>query len=195
MRFWPNWCAKKKSLKDREIIALGAILTQHTTWHNADLALRNFKKTGLLSIEKIAGLRDLKKLTELVKPAGFFKTKPKRLFGFCKFIVKEYNGLKNFAKEDLKTARQKLLGLYGIGPETADTILLYALDKPTFVVDEYTKRLIKKEKLANEFNYDSLKGLFEKNLPKNAKLYRDFHALIIIDQKGEKKSYMSLWQN
>lgn len=190
VKFWPNWCAKEKSPRDREIIALGAILTQHTSWHNADLALRNLKKAKLLSIGKIAGLGSLKKLTEFIRPAGFYKTKPKRLFGFCQFIVKEYSGLENFAKEDLKIAREKLLGLFGIGPETADTILCYGLDKPSFVIDEYTRRLARKEKLAVNLGYDFLKKLFEKSLPKNAKLYRDFHALIIIGQKGEEGSRM-----
>jgi len=193
VKFWPNWCAEKKSSRDKEIIAVGAILTQHTSWRNADLALRNLKKAGLLSIKKIAFLRDLKKLTELIRPAGFFKSKPRRLFSFCQFIAGKYGSLENFAKEDLETAREKLLELYGLGPETADTILLYALGKPTFVIDEYTRRLLKKEKLANKFDYGFIKGFFEKNLPRSAKLYQDFHALIIIDQKGEEKSLMNRW--
>lgn len=193
VKFWPNWCAKKKSPRDREIIAIGAILTQHTSWHNADLALRNLKKAKLFSIEKIAKSRDLKKLIKLIRPVGFYKTKPKRLFGFCQFIVKEYSGLENFAKEDLKIAREKLLRLFGIGPETADTILLYALDKPSFVVDEYTRRLVEQKKLAKKLDYAFLKKLFENNLPKSNKLYQDLHALIIIDQKGEQKSRMRPW--
>jgi len=189
-KFWPQWCASKKSPTLREIIAIGAILTQRTTWHNADLALRNLKKEGLLSVNKIAELSNLNCLTKLVQPAGFYQTKPQRLFDFCSFIVKEYGNLENFRKEDLEIAREKLLTLKGIGPETADTILLYALDRPTFVIDEYTKRLAKRRGLAGNVSYDYLKELFEKNLPREVKIYQGFHALIIIEGKGEEGSIM-----
>lgn len=190
--FWPQWCAKKKSLREREIIIIGAILTQRTSWHNADLALRNLQKADLFSISKIADLKKLDRFTKLIKPAGFYQTKPKRLYGLCRFIVKECGGVDNFAKEDLQIARQKLLALYGIGPETADTILLYALDKPSFVVDEYTKRLVKTERLSDNFDYNVIKNLFEASLPESAKIYQDFHALIIISQKGEQGSKMNI---
>jgi len=189
-KFWPQWCAKEKTLKDRELIALGAILTQRTSWHNAHLALVNLKKAGLLSLEKIVQLSDLKKLAALIKPAGFFQTKACRLFDFSSFICQNYKDLKNFTGEELKIARQKLLTISGIGPETADTILLYALDKPTFVVDEYAKRMVRERGLFKYLNYDRLKEFFEKSLPKDAKVYQDFHALIIISQKGKEKSMM-----
>lgn len=189
-KIWPQWCASQKTLPLREIIAIGAILTQRTSWHNADLALRNLKKKGLLSLEKIADLDNLSRLTDLIRPAGFYQTKPQRLFDFCSFVVKEYGGLKNLLREDLKITRQKLLAISGIGPETADTILLYVLDKPSFVIDEYTKRLVKKRKLAANFDYGYLKELFERNLPREVKIYQDFHALIIIEEKGETSSVM-----
>lgn len=189
-KFWPQWCDRRKSLATREKIAIGAILTQRTSWHNAHLALLNLKKRRLLSLANIAGLTDLRQFIDLTRPAGFYQTKPKRLFNFCSFVIKEYAGLRNFMAEDLKTARNKLLSIPGIGPETADTILLYALDKSTFVIDEYTKRLVKKKRLANNLRLDFLKSLFEKNLPCDAKAYQDFHALIIINQKGEIKSKM-----
>ena len=190
--FWPQWCARKKDNTLREIISIGAILTQRTRWHNADLALRNLKKQGLLFLKSIASLADLKLLAKLAKPAGFYQTKPKRLFVFASFVIKEYKSLIGFTKEDLGIARKKLLGLYGIGPETADTILLYALDKPTFVIDEYTKRLAKQKELSLDLSYDGLKSLFEENLPKDAILFQNFHALIIIDQKGRKHSLMEI---
>lgn len=189
-KFWPQWCASKKFPGLRELIAIGAILTQRTSWHNADLALRNLQKAGLLSVEKIANLSNSNCLRELIRPAGFYQTKPQRLFDFCFFIVREYGGLENFREEDLKIAREKLLSVKGIGPETADTILLYALDRPTFVIDEYTRRLVKKRGLAKEFSYDYLKDLFEKNLPRDVKIYQDFHALIIIEEKGAAGSMM-----
>jgi endonuclease-3 related protein len=87
-------------------------------------------------------------------------------------------------KEDGKKLREKLLKLKGIGPETADSILLYALDKPVFVIDEYTRRLVKKRNLAQKFSYDFLQDLFEKNLKKDLRLYQDFHALIVIEGKN-----------
>jgi endonuclease-3 related protein len=127
-----------------------------------------------------------------VRPAGFYTTKPKRLVEFCRFIKENYSCWKNFCGENLKTAREKLLTLYGIGPETADTILLYAAEKPTFVVDEYTRRLVRVRNLAEKFDYDSLKNLFEKNLPPDPKLFQDFHALIIFEVKQGKNSRMGL---
>jgi endonuclease-3 related protein len=189
---WPQWCARKKEDTLREIIAIGAIMTQRTGWRNANLALKNLKKENFLSLNRIAALTDLKKLTDLTRPAGFYQTKPKRLFAFASFIVKKYGSLKIFGKENLETARSKLLDLYGIGPETADTILLYALDKPTFVIDEYTKGLVKQRKLSENLDYYNLKELFEENLPKNPIIFQNFHALIIIEQKGRKHSLMEV---
>lgn len=189
---WPQWCAKEKTDSLREIISIGAILTQRTSWHNADLALINLKKKNLLSIAKIAAVDNPEKLKNLIRPAGFYRTKPKRLFTFASFIVKEYGKLKNFMDEDLQVAREKLLNLYGIGPETADTILLYALDKPTFIIDEYTKRFVKQKNISCDLAYGSLKGFFEKNLPKDAIIFQKFHALIIIEQKGRKGSIMEI---
>jgi len=192
VNLWPQWCAERKGDALREIIAIGAILTQRTGWHNANLALKNLKKENLLSLNKIAALVNLKKLTELTKSAGFYQTKPKRLFTLASFIVKEYGSLKNFGKENLETARNKLLDLYGIGPETADAILLYALDKPTFVIDEYTRRFIKQRKLSQNLDYRNLKQFFEKNLPKDIIVFQNFHVLIIIEQKGRKHSLMEV---
>lgn len=187
---WPEWCAKEKSLFLREIIALGAILTQRTSWRNADLALRNLKKEKLLSVKKISNLKKLNKLTKLIRPAGFYQTKPKRLYSFCSFITKQCGNLDRFRKKKLGQARRELLSIYGIGPETADTILLYALDKPSFIIDEYTKRFVEKNALTQKKKYDELKTFFERNLPKNVKAYQNFHALIIIEQKGKNWSTM-----
>lgn len=188
-KYWPQWCKKEKSLKDREIIALGAILTQRTSWRNAEMALANLKKAGLLSLGKIAGLDSPEPLVGLIRVAGFYQTKPKRLFEFCRYINEKYGGIEKFkglAGENLAEARKELLSLYGIGPETADTILLYVLDKPSFVIDEYTRKLVKKEKLATLFNDEYLRNLFEKSLPVDARLFQDFHALIIFSQKERK---------
>lgn len=189
-KFWPNWCARKKSARIREIIAIGAILTQRTNWHNADLALENLSKKDWLSLRKIAVLTNLEQLTDLIRPAGFYQSKPKRLFGLARLIVNQYDTLANFAEENLQKAREKLLSINGIGPETAETILLYACDRTTFIIDEYTRRLVKREKLTKSYEDDFLKALFERSLPKDFKIYQKFHTLIIIDQKGEKLSAM-----
>jgi len=182
-KYWPQWCKKLKTLRDREIIALGAILTQRTSWHNAETAILNLKKTGLLSLKKISELQSSERLIPYVRVAGFYQSKPRRLFDLCTFVVKNYGNIENLLKDELKIIKEKLLSLYGIGPETADTILLYSLDKPSFVIDEYTKRLAKKEELAENFDYNCLENLFEKNLPADVKIYQDFHALIIFSQK------------
>lgn len=182
-KWWPQWCCPKKSLNLRQEIAIGAILTQQTNWHNVEKALANLEKTNLLSVEKIGRLKKLAKLENLIKPSGFYKIKAKRLHSFCSFIVNKYASFKKLMKQDLTILRQQLLAIYGIGPETADSILLYSLDKPSFVIDEYTKRLVKQKKLAKKLSYDYLKKLFEKNLPADVKLYQDFHALIVVDQK------------
>lgn len=177
-------------MHDREAIIIGAILAQRTSWHNADIAIRNLQLHKLLSIKKIAGLKNLERLTSLIRPAGFYTTKPRRLYGLCSFIMKECGGVKTLMKKNVDAIRQQLLELYGIGPETADTILLYGLDKPSFIIDEYTKNFVQKYELARTGEYNALKRVFETCLPRSYQLFQNFHALIIIDQKGVEKSRM-----
>ena len=181
---WQLWCKRKKTEKEREEIIIGAILTQRTNWKNVELAIKNLKKAKIFSLKDVYKLGP-KKLTLLIKPAGFYKTKSNYLFNLARFIVKNYGGLAKMKKESKETLREKLLNLKGIGPETADSILLYALDKSVFVIDEYTKRLTKKYKIANKFSYNFLQKIFEENLPPNFKLYQDFHALIVIEGKNK----------
>jgi len=189
-KYWPYWCARNKTNRLREIVAIGAILTQRTSWRNADLALRNLKKEGLLSFQKISQLKNLDKLTKLIRVAGFYQSKPQRLFALCFFINNKYGNLEKFKKVNLSLARSELLSKKGIGPETADTILLYALDKPSFIIDEYTKRFVRKYQLSQNQDYSNLKQFFEKKLPKNTSLYQNFHTLIIVEQKGIEGSLM-----
>lgn len=188
--YWPQWCASHKTLQDREIICIGAILVQRTSWRNADLALMNLREERLLSLKDISNLKDFEKFRQLLRPAGFFQTKPRRLFGFCQYTINNYGNLIDFSKVGLAKAREELLNLYGIGEETADSILLYGLDKPTFIIDEYTRRFVKKNSISNKLDYKYLKNLFENNLPNNAKIYQSYHTLIIVDQKGEEGSFM-----
>jgi len=182
-KYWPQWCKKRKTTHDREVIAIGAILTQRTSWRNAELAILNLKSAGLLSLKKISELESPEVLVSQVRVAGFYQTKPRRLFALSNFIIGNYGNIRGLLEEKLEDVREKLLGLYGIGPETADTILLYSLDQPSFVIDEYTRKLVKKEELATDLSYGHLKNLFEKNLPVDVGIYQDFHALIIFSQK------------
>ena len=176
---WNLWCQRPKTKSEREEVIIGAILTQRTNWKNVELALNNLKKAGVYSLKGISRL-GVKKLAPLIRPSGFYQAKAKYLFQLAKFILKNYDNLD-------KIKRGQLLELKGLGPETADSILLYALDKPVFVIDEYTRRLVKEKNLAKNLSYDFLQKLFEENLKKDFRLYQDFHALIVIDGKDSDK--------
>jgi len=184
--FWKKWCKSGKTKQDREEIALGAILTQRTNWRNVERALKNLKEAKALSIKRIyqIGKRDIKLLENLIKPSGFYKQKAKRIYQFCEFIVKNHGSLEKFFDQNLETCREQLLKINGIGPETADSILLYSGDKPIFVIDEYTRRLVKKQKISNQLFYNHLQQLFQQNLAKNVKIYQDFHAMIVLEGRG-----------
>lgn len=184
--FWREWCKEGKSDKEREKIVLGAILTQRTNWRNVELALGNLKRENCLSVEKIyqLGKQDISVLELLIRPTGFYKQKAKRIFGLCQFVIEKHGSLKKFFQLPVASCRKELLILTGIGPETADSILLYAGDKLTFVIDEYTCRFVKKHNLSSKFSYDYLQQLFQDNLPKDIKIYRDFHAMIVLEGRG-----------
>lgn len=167
------------------------ILVQRTSWHNANLALKNLKKESLLSLKKIAALKNLNRLTQLARSAGFYQSKPKRLFDVCRFVV-DQGGISTLMKKDMETIRQQLLDIKGVGQETADTILLYALDRPVFIIDEYTRRWAEKSNLTKERNYTRLQEFFHKKLKPDLTVYQDFHTLIIISQKGREKSVMEV---
>ena len=183
---WSLWCKRPKTETEREEIILGAILTQRTNWKNVELALKNLKNRKKSKISHLKYIYRLgaKKLAPLIKPSGFYKTKADYLFNLANFFIKNYGSLIDMKKADLKNLRLELLDLNGIGEETADSILLYGLEKPIFVIDEYTRRLVKKRKLAKKFSYPFLQNLFEKNLKPDYRLYQDFHALIVIDGKN-----------
>jgi len=177
---WKLWCKRPKTKREREEVIIGAILTQRTNWKNVELALNNLKKAKINLLKDIYQL-GAKKLAPLIKPSGFYKTKAQYLLNLAEFIVKNSSIIK---KAELKELREKLLKLKGIGPETADSILLYALDKPIFVIDEYTRRLVKNHNLADKTDYQFLQKLFEENLRKDYCLYQDLHALIVINAKN-----------
>ena len=161
-------------------ITVGAILTQNTNWGNVEKAIANLKRQKVLSARKIHELTH-EKLAGLIKPAGYFNVKSKRLKSFIEFLMDDYGGsLKKMAKEDLTPLREKLLAVHGIGPETADSILLYALDKPVFVIDAYTKRALSRHGvLSYDEPYEIYQGLFHGELKKDVRLFNEYHALFV----------------
>ncbi len=184
---WSLWCKRPKTPREREDVIIGAILTQRTNWQNVELAFKNLKAAKINSLSKILETNP-KKLGHLIKPSGFYQTKAQYLINLAKFIIENYKTVAKMAKADRKELREQLLKLKGIGPETADSILLYALDKPVFVIDEYTRRLVKKRNLVKNLSYVALQEAFEKSLKKNFRFYQDFHALIVIDGKNQKNN-------
>lgn len=161
-------------------VIVGAILTQNTAWGNVTKAIDNLKKEGYLMPELLYSL-SMTKLARLIRPSGYYNIKAKRLKEFLKFLFNEYDGsLDKMLKTNLSELRKKLLKINGIGPETADSILLYAGNYPIFVIDAYTKRILQRHNIINDtIDYHPLQRLFMDNLPEHADLFNEYHALIV----------------
>ncbi|HUV86050.1 MAG TPA: endonuclease III domain-containing protein [bacterium] len=161
-------------------VAVGAILTQNTAWANVEKAIANLKAAGLLEPAALARLTP-SEIAPLIKPAGYYNVKARRLRAFLDFLWEEYDGdVAAMAREELPAVRPKLLAVRGVGPETADSILLYACGLPTFVVDAYTHRVLHRHGLADEAAaYDELKELFEGNVEADVAVYKQYHALLV----------------
>ncbi|MGB7581527.1 MAG: endonuclease III domain-containing protein [Sedimentisphaerales bacterium] len=161
-------------------VIVGAILTQNTNWTNVEKAITNLKNAGVLSPDKLHRL-DIKKLAELIRPAGYFNIKAKRLKNFLDWFFEKYCGeLKNLENVPTDELRQQLLSVKGIGPETADSILLYALNRPVFVVDAYTARICSRHHLIDEgADYHQIQETFESNLSSDIQLFNEYHALLV----------------
>lgn len=159
---------------------VGAILTQNTNWINVEKAIANLKKAHLLDPSKLLNLRH-DRLAKLIRPAGYFNVKTKRLKNFLSYFVERYKGRADLMKKrPLKLLRNELLAVNGIGKETADSILVYALGKPIFVCDAYTKRIFVRHGLVGkDADYDRLQAIFMKSLARNAKVFNEYHALIV----------------
>jgi len=183
--FWQKWCKRKKTLRDKEEIVLGAMLTQRVSWFNVEKALENLRGQKALSVKGAyeLGKRDIKLLEGLIKPSGFYKQKAQRIFGLCEFLERS-GGFEKFLENPVMVCRDKLLALNGIGPETADSILLYAGGKPVFVIDEYTRRFVERRKLSKIFSYSHLQDLFQRGLPQEVMIYQDYHAMIVLEGRG-----------
>jgi endonuclease-3 related protein len=161
-------------------VMIGAILTQNTSWRNVEKAIQKLKGKGVLNPE---GIHRLKKsqLAPLIKSSGYFRIKADRLKSFVAFLFEEYDGnLKKMEREKLIELREKLLGVKGIGPETADSILLYGLKKPIFVVDAYTRRILSRHGVISEkASYEEVQKIFMDHLPLDEKLFNEYHALFV----------------
>jgi endonuclease-3 related protein len=161
-------------------VCVGAILVQNTAWANVERTLDGLKKRGLLSFD---ALRDLvpSRLARLLRSSGTFRVKARRLRAFLDFLGSEYGGrVDAMGGEELPELRRKLLAVPGIGPETADSIALYAAGQPSFVVDAYTRRVFTRlGVLRGGESYAEIQGLFQEHLPREAALYNDYHAQIV----------------
>jgi endonuclease III related protein len=161
-------------------VIVGAILVQNTSWTNAASAIANLRREKQLTpraIETIAFAR----LARLVRSSGYFRQKAKKLKAFVLFLRREYHGsLVKMFRAPTARLREQLLEVQGIGPETADAILLYAGQHPVFVVDAYTRRMLERHGLAKSTDtYEDIRQTFERNLPRDASLYNELHALIV----------------
>ena len=161
-------------------VAIGAILTQNTSWTNVAKAIANLKAAGCLDPIKLHEM-DHEQLELLIRPAGYFRVKAKRLKNFINWLCDRYGGdLKNLESINTSRLRQELLAISGIGPETADSILLYALNRPIFVVDTYTARVMARHGLIGpDLDYQQLQDLFMSNLEPDPVFFNEFHALIV----------------
>ncbi len=161
-------------------VMVGAILTQNTSWKNVEKAISGLKKNKLLSIRKMKNA-SLAELRKSIKPCGFYNEKAKKLKNFIKFLYEFFDGnIKKMKRVKPRIMREMLLGVNGIGEETADSMLLYGLRKPVFVVDAYTKRIFSRHGFIKEKDpYLAVQGFVTGNLPKNTRLFNEYHALIV----------------
>jgi len=161
-------------------VIVGAILAQNTSWANVEKAITNLKEAGVLSPGEMAAL-DSQELAGLIRPSGYYRVKANRLHHFLAFFKERYEfSLEAMFNQPLSEVRESLLGVKGIGPETADSILLYAGGYPIFVVDAYTRRIFSRHGFIRPGGtYEELQALFMDALPRDARLYNEYHALIV----------------
>lgn len=181
--WWPSEAGAETPAGKLEI-CVGAILTQNTAWGNVEKALANLRAAGCLSVMALAGL-NRRTLAPLIRPAGYFNLKAKRMGNFISAVVDQADGdIAAFLNRPMDELREALLGINGVGPETADSMMLYAAGLPTFVIDAYTLRIFRRHGLLDESDdYASAKAMFEAALPRDADLYNDTHAQIVATGK------------
>lgn len=170
--WWPG--------KTRFEVIVGAILTQNTSWTNVERAIRALREERLLTISAMEQV-SMRKLARLIRSSGYFRQKARKLKEFVRFLRSQHQGsLSKMFQTPTAVLREQLLAVHGIGPETADSILLYAGKHPVFVVDAYTRRILQRHRLARgKESYEDIRKLFEKSLPANRELFNEYHALIV----------------
>jgi endonuclease-3 related protein len=170
--WWPG--------QSRFEIIIGAILTQNTNWQNVEKAIINLKSANLLNAQKLHNLSK-EKLAEMVRPAGYYNIKAARIKNFLNWLFENHDGsLASVERMNTQPLRSELLGIKGIGPETADSIALYAFNKPLFVVDAYTARVITRHRLIESgAGYEALQELFMNALQADYQLFNEYHALLV----------------
>jgi endonuclease-3 related protein len=158
---------------------VGAILTQNTNWRNVSTAIEKIKKAKLLDPKKM--LTQYRKIPQLIKTSGFYRMKARYMRAFLQYYVNNYKGKPQMmARKKTRVLRKELLAVPGIGPETADSILLYALGKRIFVVDAYTRRILSRHGIAKyDTPYDELQSTIEQSLPASTRLFNEYHALLV----------------
>jgi endonuclease-3 related protein len=161
-------------------VLVGAVLTQNTNWQGVEKAMASLKRHNLLNPHKLQAI-PTEDLARLIKPAGYYNLKARRLKNLIEFVTEAYSGdLETMGQAETGQLRKELLAVNGVGPETADSILLYALEKPVFVVDTYTYRVMSRHGLVGEeVSYDELQELFTQHLPLEVKLFNEYHALLV----------------
>ncbi len=171
-----NWWPAETALE----MMVGAILTQNTNWKNVEKAIENLKKKSLISLDALYSVSTAE-LAQEIRQAGYYNIKARRLKNLINFIVNHYHGdLDTLLGDETRTLRRGLLSVNGIGPETADSILLYAANRPVFVIDAYTHRILSRHGMTEEqVTYQELQELFMDNLPDDSSLFNEFHALIV----------------
>jgi endonuclease-3 related protein len=161
-------------------VIIGAILTQCATWSNVQKALSNLRKANVLAVNRLKELPE-SELAALIFPSGYYNSKARKIKSFVHVLFSKYQGrLETMLDQDTVTLRRELLEVYGIGPETVDSIILYAAGRPVFVVDAYTKRILERVgTIRGNAKYEDLQQLFMSELSLDTKLFQEYHALIV----------------
>lgn len=159
-------------------IMVGAVLTQNTAWVNVERALANLKRADALDPRAIVAAHP-RRLARWLKPSGYFNVKAKRLRAVCRWLIQQ-RGVRSLTRRSTENLRAALLAVHGIGPETADDVLLYAFDRPVFVIDAYTRRIFQRlGVIGGAEDYETLRRVFERTLGPDTALYNEYHGLIV----------------
>ncbi|MDQ7798078.1 MAG: endonuclease III domain-containing protein [Candidatus Edwardsbacteria bacterium] len=161
-------------------VMIGAVLTQNTNWRNVSRAIENLKEKNLIDPQRIASV-DKGKLITAIRPSGFYNQKAAYLKGLSRYVLERFSGdLRKMPRAGTGVLRDELLAVKGLGPETVDSILLYALNQPVFVIDAYTRRIFGRHGVQiNDPDYSGWQKFFESHLPKDQRLFNEYHALIV----------------